>query len=186
MRDKMISALIRLTLCPGSCDKTCEVCANCAYAKHGVACENMLRQDSLKLLEQCQNEKNSQNPNPQFPLLNRVTEVIHEIGVPAHIKGYSYLREAIILAVEDKGAVDAMTKELYPAVAREFGTTPSRVERAIRHAIEVAWDRGSIEILVKWFGYTVSHNKGKPTNSEFIALVADKLRLEMKGVQNNA
>ena len=180
MRDKMISALIRLTLCPGTCDNDCEVCSKCNYAKYGSDCEKVLRQDSLKLLvEQHQEEKTSQKPNSSFPLMNRVTEVIHEIGVPAHIKGYSYLREAIILAVENKGVVDAMTKELYPAVAREFDTTPSRVERAIRHAIEVAWDRGSLDILVKWFGYTVSNTKGKPTNSEFIALVADKIRLEM-------
>ena len=109
-----------------------------------------------------------------------VTSVIHEIGVPAHIKGYQYLREAIIIAVEDMEVINAVTKVLYPEVARRFDTTASRVERAIRHAIEVAWDRGDIETLQKYFGYTVSNGKGKPTNSEFIALISDRIRLENK------
>lgn len=113
-------------------------------------------------------------------LKNLVTSVIHEIGVPAHIKGYQYLREAIIIAVNDMEVINAVTKVLYPAVAKRFGTTPSRVERAIRHAIEVAWDRGDLETLQKYFGYTVSNAKGKPTNSEFIAMIADRLVLEMK------
>ena len=113
-------------------------------------------------------------------LKNRVTAVIHEIGVPAHIKGYQYLREAIIIAVNDLEVINAVTKVLYPAVAKRFATTPSRVERAIRHAIEVAWDRGDLETLQKYFGYTVSNAKGKPTNSEFVAMIADRLTLEMK------
>ena len=107
-----------------------------------------------------------------------VTSVIHEIGVPAHIKGYQYLREAIIIAVEDMEVINAVTKVLYPEVARRFDTTASRVERAIRHAIEVAWDRGDLETLQKFFGYTVSNTKGKPTNSEFIAMIADRLVLQ--------
>ncbi|MBQ8830529.1 MAG: sporulation transcription factor Spo0A [Oscillospiraceae bacterium] len=109
-----------------------------------------------------------------------VTDIIHEIGVPAHIKGYKYLRESIIMAVEDMEVINAVTKVLYPAVANRFGTTPSRVERAIRHAIEVAWDRGDIETLQKYFGYTVSNIKGKPTNSEFIAMIADRISLQRK------
>lgn len=109
-----------------------------------------------------------------------VTEIIHEIGVPAHIKGYQYLREAIILAINDMDVINAVTKVLYPTVAKKFGTTDSRVERAIRHAIEVAWDRGDIEVLQKFFGYTVSNIKGKPTNSEFIAMIADYLSLRLK------
>lgn len=109
-----------------------------------------------------------------------VTEIIHEIGVPAHIKGYQYLREAIILTINDMDIINAVTKALYPAVAKKFSTTPSRVERAIRHAIEVAWDRGDIETLQKFFGYTVSNIKGKPTNSEFIAMIADCLSLRRK------
>ena len=109
-----------------------------------------------------------------------VTDVIHEIGVPAHIKGYQYIREAIIFTVKDMELINAVTKALYPMVAKKFGTTSSRVERAIRHAIEVAWDRGDIEVLQKYFGYTVSNIKGKPTNSEFIALISDRLRLQIK------
>ena len=109
-----------------------------------------------------------------------VTDIIHEIGVPAHIKGYQYLREAIILTIHDMDMINAVTKVLYPEVAHKFGTTPSRVERAIRHAIEVAWDRGDVETLQKFFGYTVSGIKGKPTNSEFIAMIADNLSLRKK------
>ena len=112
-----------------------------------------------------------------------VTNIIHEIGVPAHIKGYQYLREAIIIAVNDMDVINAITKVLYPQVAKTFGTTPSRVERAIRHAIEVAWDRGDLDTLQRFFGYTVSNTKGKPTNSEFIALIADKLQLQLKSAE---
>ena len=109
-----------------------------------------------------------------------VTAIIHEIGVPAHIKGYQYLREAILIAVADMDVINAVTKVLYPEVAKRFNTTASRVERAIRHAIEVAWDRGDLETLQKYFGYTVSNVKGKPTNSEFIAMIADRLQLQQK------
>ena len=113
-------------------------------------------------------------------LEREVTSIIHEIGVPAHIKGYQYLREAIVYTVNDMDAINAVTKVLYPAVARKFGTTASRVERAIRHAIEVAWDRGDLETLQKYFGYTVSNAKGKPTNSEFIAMISDRLQLDRR------
>ena len=109
-----------------------------------------------------------------------VTSMIHEIGVPAHIKGYQYLREAIIMTIHDMEAINAITKILYPTVAKKFKTTSSRVERAIRHAIEVAWDRGDVDTLQEYFGFTVSGAKGKPTNSEFISMVADRLRLELK------
>ena len=115
-------------------------------------------------------------------LIATVTDIIHEIGVPAHIKGYQYLREAIILTIKDMDKINAVTKILYPEVARAFDTTPSRVERAIRHAIEVAWDRGDVEVLQKFFGYTVSGIKGKPTNSEFIAMIADHLSLKQRQV----
>ncbi|MEG1849026.1 MAG: sporulation transcription factor Spo0A [Oscillospiraceae bacterium] len=110
----------------------------------------------------------------------QVTEIIHQIGVPAHIKGYHYLRESIILSVENPEIINSVTKQLYPAVAKRFSTTSSRVERAIRHAIEVAWDRGDVDILTSYFGYTIHNTKGKPTNSEFIAMIADKLRLQLK------
>lgn len=109
-----------------------------------------------------------------------VTKVIHEIGVPAHVKGYQYLRDAIILVTEEINYLGALTKELYPTIAQKYDTTASRVERAIRHAIELAWDRGDIDKINKVFGYTVSGEKGKPTNSEFIAIIADRLRLEGK------
>lgn len=109
-----------------------------------------------------------------------VTNVIHEVGVPAHIKGYQYLREAIMMVINDIDIINQITKQLYPEIANKYKTTPSRVERAIRHAIEVAWGRGQQEIVENIFGYTVSATKGKPTNSEFIAMIADKLRLELK------
>lgn len=111
-----------------------------------------------------------------------VTEIIHKIGIPAHIKGYSYLRTAIMLSVNDIEMINSVTKLLYPTIAKHFGTTPSRVERAIRHAIEVAWDRGDTDVLDSYFGYTVQNQRGKPTNSEFIAMIADNLRLSIKVV----
>lgn len=118
----------------------------------------------------------------QAPIENnletRITKIIHEIGIPAHIKGYLYLREAITMVVKDMDFLGAITKELYPHIAEKFNTTPSRVERAIRHAIEVSWTRGRLDTINQLFGYTINNDKGKPTNSEFIALIADKLRLE--------
>lgn len=116
----------------------------------------------------------------QQSLENHVTELIHEIGIPAHIKGYHYLRDAILMAIDDLDVLNAITKILYPTIAKKHQTTSSRVERAIRHAIEVAWSRGKIDTLEALFGYTVSNGKGKPTNSEFIALVSDRIRLERK------
>ena len=110
----------------------------------------------------------------------KVTNIIHEIGVPAHIKGYQYLRDGIMMVVENIEVINQITKQLYPDLAKKYKTTPSRVERAIRHAIEVAWNRGQIETVENIFGYTVNSNKGKPTNSEFIAMIADKLRLDLK------
>lgn len=114
----------------------------------------------------------------------RVTNAIHDVGVPAHIKGYQYVREAIMMTVKNEDVINSVTKTLYPNLSHMFDTTPSRVERAIRHAIEVAWNRGQIEVHDKIFGYTVNSNKGKPTNSEFIAMIADKLRLEEKAAAN--
>lgn len=110
----------------------------------------------------------------------RVTEILHQIGVPAHIKGYHYVRAAILLSVENSEMINAVTKLLYPTVAEQYETTPSRVERAIRHAIEVAWDRGDLDVLNSYFGYTIHTARGKPTNSEFVAMISDKLRLEQK------
>lgn len=116
--------------------------------------------------------------DPQLEYM--ITEIIHEIGVPAHIKGYHYLREAILLSVKDSEIINSVTKLLYPTVAKKHNTTSSRVERAIRHAIEVAWDRGDLDVLNSYFGYTVQNSRGKPTNSEFIAMISDRLRLKLK------
>ena len=125
-------------------------------------------------------KRTGENSKPEINLEARVTDMIHEIGIPAHIKGYHYLRDAIIMAIEDMDVLNAITKVLYPTVAKMHQTTSSRVERAIRHAIEVAWSRGKLDTLDSLFGYTVSNGKGKPTNSEFIALIADTIRLEYK------
>ena len=124
------------------------------------------------------NMPSSLDPETQLEIL--VTNTIHEIGVPAHIKGYQYIRDAIIMTINDMDTINAVTKVMYPAIAKKYNTTSSRVERAIRHAIEVAWDRGDIEVLQSFFGYTVSNVKGKPTNSEFISMISDKLRLKIK------
>lgn len=120
------------------------------------------------------------NNNRNSDLELMITEIIHQIGVPAHIKGYHYIREAIMLAVNNADIINSVTKQLYPAIAKKYQTTSSRVERAIRHAIEVAWDRGDIDVLNSYFGYTIHNERGKPTNSEFIAMIADKLRLRLK------
>lgn len=125
-------------------------------------------------------ENKNMNKNNMAYLEADVTNVIHEIGVPAHIKGYQYLRDAIMMSVNDTDVLNSITKVLYPTIAKQHNTTPSRVERAIRHAIEVAWSRGKMDTIDELFGYTVSYGKGKPTNSEFVALIADKIRLEYK------
>ncbi len=142
--------------------KPCRVNTVCERIRQLVGNGQMDERDSVRSME------------------TMVTAIIHEVGVPAHIKGYQYLREAILLAVADMDVINAVTKVLYPEVAKRFNTTASRVERAIRHAIEVAWDRGDLETLQKYFGYTVSNVKGKPTNSEFIAMIADRLQLQRK------
>ena len=133
------------------------------------------------LLERIREAAVPENGALALPTLEAdVTAIIHEVGVPAHIKGYQYLREAIILAVNDDEIMNSVTKLLYPTVAKTFKTTPSRVERAIRHAIEVAWDRGDVDVLNSYFGYTIQNSRGKPTNSEFIAMISDKLKLNLK------
>ncbi len=118
--------------------------------------------------------------SPARDMEAQVTKIIHQIGVPAHIKGYQYLRTAILMTIEDNDIINSVTKVLYPGVAKKYQTTTSRVERAIRHAIEVAWDRGDIDTLNSYFGYTIQNSRGKPTNSEFIAMIADNLRLKYK------
>ena len=124
--------------------------------------------------------------NGSFDLETRVTDLLHLIGVPAHIRGYHYIREAIIMSVNDMDILNYITKELYPAIAQKCNTTPSRVERAIRHAIEVAWTRGQLEVIEAYFGYTINNHKGKPTNSEFIAMISDRIRLQRRAKRAGA
>ena len=126
------------------------------------------------------NSEYRKTENAKNDMETQITKIIHQIGVPAHIKGYQYLRTAIMMTIEDNDIINSVTKILYPSVAQKYSTTSSRVERAIRHAIEVAWDRGDIDTLNSYFGYTIQNNRGKPTNSEFIAMIADNLRLKNK------
>lgn len=126
------------------------------------------------------NQKSQKSQGGNSDIETQVTQIIHQVGIPAHIKGYQYLRTAIIMTIEDNEIINSVTKILYPSVAKKYSTTTSRVERAIRHAIEVAWDRGDIDTLNSYFGYTIQNNRGKPTNSEFIAMIADNLRLKYK------
>lgn len=137
-------------------------------------CSGELCQAAKKSISSVVRTQNGQN------MEIKVTEILHQIGVPAHIKGYHYLRDSIIMSVENPDIINAVTKQLYPSVAKKYATTSSRVERAIRHAIEVAWDRGDVDILNSYFGYTIHNSRGKPTNSEFIAMISDKLRLQLK------
>ena len=134
----------------------------------------------IKLIKERNMERKRGDKYPGLKI--EVTEILHQIGVPAHIKGYHYLRDSIIMAVEDPEIINAVTKQLYPSVAKTYETTSSRVERAIRHAIEVAWDRGDVDILNSYFGYTIQNTRGKPTNSEFIAMISDKLSLKLRPI----
>jgi len=143
---------------------------------------NLNNENNLKTKAVSKNLFKSNNKSVKSDLETDITNIIHEIGVPAHIKGYQYLREGIIMVVNNIELLSGITKELYPSIAKTYNTTPSRVERAIRHAIEVAWNRGKVDTIDALFGYTVQNNKGKPTNSEFIAIISDKLRLERKAV----
>lgn len=139
-----------------------------------------VKPDNKALLVNSREQYAKRDDRPEYNLEMDVTNIIHEIGVPAHIKGYQYLRDGIMMVVNNIEVINQITKQLYPDLAKKYKTTPSRVERAIRHAIEVAWNRGQIETVENIFGYTVNSNKGKPTNSEFIAMIADKLRLDLK------
>jgi len=137
----------------------------------------------IKLADRSRRRGMAQVPTrEEADLEAQVTKIIHQIGVPAHIKGYQYLRTAIIMTINNSDVINSVTKVLYPSVAKQYGTTSSRVERAIRHAIEVAWDRGDLDVLNSFFGYTVQNQRGKPTNSEFIAMIADNLRLKNKAL----
>lgn len=144
-----------------------------------ILAEDIIIENNNKNFDENKEMMNKKKKN-ELSLEIRTTNMIHDVGVPAHIKGYQYIREAILYVIKNEEAINAITKVLYPTLAKKFNTTPSRVERAIRHAIEVAWNRGQLEMHDKIFGYTVNSNKGKPTNSEFIAMIADRLRLEDK------
>ena len=152
-------------------------------ATTGINMESFTATEVFSLTDSGSHAKANVSFHPDH-LESIITNVIHEIGVPAHIKGYNYLREAITLCIQDKEFINSITKLLYPTVARNYQTTSSRVERAIRHAIEVAWNRGREEILNSIFGYTIDTNKGKPTNGEFIAMISDSIRLKMKNAVN--
>ncbi len=141
--------------------------------------------DRIKRMSEWKNGKKTKvtpNLNDSHELEVVISEIMHQIGVPAHIKGYQYLRQSIMLTVKDPELMHAVTKVLYPTVAKQNKTTSSRVERAIRHAIEVAWDRGDVDVLSSYFGYTIQNSRGKPTNSEFIAMISDKLRLKISAI----
>ncbi len=144
---------------------------------YDVLCERIrtLCSDTPKLAR-----RPTRQPGDDIALELTVTEILHQIGVPAHIKGYHYLRTSILLSIRDREIINHITKELYPTVAKQYKTTATRVERAIRHAIEVAWDRGDVDVLNSYFGYTIHNQKGKPTNSEFIAMIADQICLKIK------
>ena len=179
-----VKSLIKLAMCPGN-HAECPYRDECSHRMYGDECAKKLREEHGHVLNDLIGSLNVTPPTTHKcdrpDLLQVITDILHDIGVPAHIKGYKYLREAVALAVSDASVIDGITKVLYPSVAKTFDTTPSRVERAIRHAIGVAWDRCDLDVIQTYFGYTVSSHRGKPTNSEFIALIADKIRLSMEG-----
>lgn len=180
MKDKMMSVMIKLALCPGACDyhNPAEICAICSH-KGKRDCVSQLKTEAMKLLGDQTDVATAVSPKT-ISLEGRIAEVLHELGVPAHINGYKYLRCAILTVMENPDIMEAVTSELYPLIAKEFKSTGSRVERGIRHAIEAAWYRGDMDVFQKWFGNTIVAEKGKPTNSEFIAMIADTLRIETR------
>ena len=164
-------------------EECCE--AGAAYCMLKPVDYNALADRIKRLADRGRRRTAASVPNrDEADLEAQVTKIIHQIGVPAHIKGYQYLRTAIIMTINNTEVINSVTKILYPTVAKQYGTTSSRVERAIRHAIEVAWDRGDLDVLNSFFGYTVQNSRGKPTNSEFIAMIADNLRLKNKSYAN--
>lgn len=168
---------IQVAMCPGTCGSD-EACKVCQYT-HEQNCTDLLKRDMLRLIQVPQ-EPEARTNQTQLDLKTRVTQIMHELGIPASIMGYRYTWHAIMLVVQDPSIINSMTKRLYPEVAKHFGSTGSRVERSIRHAIEIAWERGDVDVLQKWFGWTISNKKGKPTNTEFLGLVADAIMLEVE------
>ena len=169
----LISPVKKQSILLEACDAGADVCLIKPYSQKSVIShiEALMRITDGQRYSEGGNEQDART---------QVTKILHQIGVPAHIKGYQYLRTAIIMTIEDSDIINAVTNVLYPSVAKKFKTTTSRVERAIRHAIEVAWDRGDVDTLNSYFGYTIQNSRGKPTNSEFIAMIADNLRLKFK------
>lgn len=171
--DKMMNMLVHLTLCPGDYQSTCGICQDCP----SCSVKNCKRDLKKKVMQLYRGE--SLDFESTYNLERRITEVLKDLGVPTHLKGYNYLRSAIAMCVEDRDILDCITGRLYPEVAKCHGTTASRVERAVRHAIEAAWDRGDLDVLKQYFGNTISLSKGKATNSEFLSCVATQLRVEV-------
>lgn len=172
----VVSALPKQSIFIEAANAGADLCLMKPYNVESL-CRHIL---SLSAVRRGGEERNTELSQISPDIEAQVTKIIHQIGVPAHIKGYQYLRTAILLTVNDGEIINSVTKILYPTVAKQYKTTTSRVERAIRHAIEVAWDRGDIDTLNSYFGYTIQTNRGKPTNSEFIAMIADNLRLKYK------
>ena len=179
-KEKAVKHLLMLAMCPGN-PAECTYKDACKHRTYGSECAKKLRDDYGYVLDDLTEifDAKSTIDKSEYSLEQHVTEILREIGVPAGVVGYRYLREAIILTVHDASITGYMHKALYPNVADAFGTTSSRVARAIRYAIELAWERGNIEVLHEYFGYTVSLNKDKPTNAEFIAMIADHIRLSL-------
>lgn len=172
--DKMINMLVHLALCPGDYQSTCEICQDCP----SCSAKNCKRDLKKKVMQLYRGE--SLDFERTYNLERRITEVLKDLGVPTHLKGYDYLRSAIAMCVEDKSILGYITGRLYPELAKQHDTTASRIERAIRHAVEVAWDRGDLDVLKQYFGNTISLSRGKATNSEFLSCVATQLRMEVQ------
>ena len=172
--DKITNLLVHLTMCPGDYQNTCEICQDCPSCN----VRNCKRDLKKKVMQLYRGE--SLDFKSTYNLERCITEVLKDLGVPTHLKGYDYLRSAIAMCVEDKDILECITGRLYPELAKRYDTAPSRVERAIRHAIEVAWDRGDLGVFKRYFGNTISSMRGKATNSEFISCVVNQLRMEVQ------
>ena len=172
--DKMTNLLVHLAMCPGDYQTTCEICRDCSVRSE-KNCKQNLKEQVMQLYR-----GESVDCDITCNLERRIAEVLKDMGVPTHLKGYDCLRDAIYMCVEDETILGCITGRLYPELAKRYDATPSRVERAIRHAIETAWDRGDWYVLKKYFGNTISPSKGKSTNSEFISCVVKKLRMDVQ------
>ena len=172
--DKITNLLVHLTMCPGDYNLTCEICRDCP-ARSEQNCKRELKELVMHLYR-----GESPDCKSTYNLESRIVEVLRDLGVPTNLKGYDYLRSAIAMCVEDKTILESIIGRLYPEMAKRYHTTPSRVERAIRHAIEVAWDRCDFDVMRQYFGNTISPSRGKTTNSEFVSCVVNQLRLEVQ------